>query len=114
MSDDLDKDLARIQRQKVNPVLPGFGVVVGVIPFFVNLRMSRESTTTVTENGVEIRSVTRRNAFDQVAVPCAAFAFAMGFVGLVRGAAARKLVVILVSLASLALGVVQAVRGFSR
>jgi hypothetical protein len=112
MADADHEERKRIQRTKVNPVLPGFGLVVGAVPFLVSRRTTHESTTSVGADGIEIRSITRKNAFDQVAVPCGAVAIALGLVGLVRGLVARKWAVLGVGVAAMALGVFQVVRGF--
>jgi hypothetical protein len=112
MADELDEDLKQIQRGKVNTVMPGMGLAVGLAPFFVSFRTTHESTTSVTASGIEIQSITRKNAFDYVAVPCGAFAFTLGLVGLVRGLVARKYMVLGVGLAAMAVGLFQAVRGF--
>jgi hypothetical protein len=111
MADGLDEQKKQIQRAKVNPVMPAMGLAVGVVPFFVSFRTSHESTSDLTASGIEIRSVTRRNPFDYMAVPCGAFAFVLGFAGLVRGISARKYVVLGVGVAAMIVGVIQLVRG---
>jgi hypothetical protein len=112
MADDLDEELKQIQRSKVNAVGPGIGLAAGVLPFMVSFRQTHEESFRATAGGAEITSVTRKTAFDYVAVPCGALAFVLGMVGLLRGLSARKLEVAGIGVAAMALGVLQILRGF--
>jgi hypothetical protein len=112
MADDLDEELKQIQRGKVNAVVPGVGLAAGFVPFMVSFRSTHSESFSMTATGAEIRSVTRKTAFDYVAVPCGALAFVLGMVGLIRGLSVRKLEVAGIGVAAMALGVLQIVRGF--
>jgi hypothetical protein len=112
MADGVDDEMKQIQRGKVNPVLPAVGLAVGVVPFMVSYRQTHQSSVSTTADGTEITHVTHKTRFDYVAVPCGALAFVLGLVGLLRGLSVRKLEVLGVGVAAMALGVFQAVRGF--
>jgi hypothetical protein len=111
MADDLDEELREIQRGKVNAVLPGVGIGAGFLPFFISFRETHESSVTTTAGSTEIRNVTKKTAFDYVAVPCGAVAFVLGLVGLVRALSVKKWGVLGVGVAAMALGVLQIARG---
>ena len=111
MTDELDEELKEIQRSKVNAVLPGTGVALGVLPFFLSFRETRESSFVMSADGAQISQTTHRTAFDYVAVPCGALAIVLGLVGLFRALPARKLGVLGVGVAAMALGLLQVLRG---
>jgi len=113
MADALDEDLKQIARGKVNTVMPVMGLAVGLVPFALSFRSTHQSTVRTGEgDGMVIESVTRKTAFDYVAVPCGAVAFVLGLVGLVRGFRVRKYEVMVFGVVAMGLGLYQGVRGF--
>jgi|HubBroStandDraft_2_1064218.scaffolds.fasta_scaffold196587_2 hypothetical protein len=112
MPDELDEELKQIQRSKVNGVLPGVGLAIGLLPFFLSFRETRESSFVMSADGAQISQTTHKMAFDYIAVPFGALAIVLGLVGLLRGLPARKLGVLGAGVAAMALGLLQVVRGF--
>ncbi len=111
VADALDEELKEIERGKATATLPGAGLAVGALPFFLSFRETRESSFVMSADGTQISQSTHRTAFDYVAVPCGALAIVLGLVGVLRGRAARKTAVLGAGAAAVALGLLQIARG---
>jgi len=99
------------KRGKVDAALPAVGLAIGVLPFSLSFRETREQSFVMSPNGAQISQTTHRTAFDYLAVPCGGLAIVLGLYGLVRALPSRRLVVLGVGAAAVLVGLLQVVRG---